>query len=1170
MTNKLLKRFSILAGLCFSVQASAPAWAISALTQIPASGYTTQSGIQLETSAEGGQNVAFIDNGDYTSYNNVEFATGAATFSARVASNAKGGAIEIRTGSATGTLAGTCAVPGTGGWQNWTTVTCPVTGLNNTQTVFLRYTGGAGNLFNVRWFSFTAPTPPAISAFLQIEAENFTSQSGIQTENSSEGGRNVGFTDNGDFLFFERINFAAGAASFTARVASNGPGGNLEVRTGSSTGKLASSCSVPPTGGWQKWITVTCPVSGLSGVQPLYIRFAGVVGRGNLLNLNWFRFNTAVVQSSTIESSRSSVPSSLSSSSRSSIVSSSSRLSVSSSSLSSVRSSSSVSSISSLSSSLSSASSVAVAALTLPIEVLGAGDPYNPTIVAVPFNLDTNGVASASRLQVKVHRPGFYNSPEFETLSKPLTAVAASFRVVGSGSTPNVPWVDIANQSVTIEENALAHGGVNGGLLTVDFSVVFDGATKARLATGINRIEFRFNGTDGNSNGFRVLDFQVQNSSGKDLLLNARQWVDINAEKIAGRTWTSDASAGQALWHGRNILVKSSIVQSRMRAACADCHATDGRDIQYFNYSNNAIVQRSRFHGLSDQQGRQIAAYLRASLADKVPHVAAATPWNPPYQPGPGLDSKPVVEWAAGAGLGAVLPDARSFVNVFVGKAPDNSATVTQAELDNAMSPARGRVLNTREMAIPLQFPDWNAWLPITSPLDIWTPEPGQTQGLFETQGDNGSNPIKTYKRIFDYLNANKNPNGVYGDWSHLTAAQRETIQYWLDDMGKGTLNFIGGGRGSRTSGDASKPFGGEIGGKKLQALLSPQTQLEASNAYPFAKGGFTKDAFIERALFGAIHWMGVKQWELAHTFGLEGNPAQLHGRREGNNWIGEGEKRGWTFSWPSVFYMAPHMLFAPEWSNNRYRENHFSWEPRLISFYRTNQWYQLQMTVNPGWAGASSGPMDWPYHMGFTTAVVDDLVTAKAPAGVSATHLARYFQVRTKLAQLANTDLPLNQPDPREPANLFKNLGHNSKASLVVHKLGVGEIVDRGPENWERSRFRLLDDAVPGLHLKFINSSLSLYNALYANTRYEEWRRCDPNALFGSELEVKSGFRFCLDQQVPPLPLNNQGQPHLVGGWVDWTSGQYIKWGAISARNHGADPARLQVLDDWIKRMWP
>lgn len=289
MMKKLCKRFGILAGLFFAVQASAPAWAISALTQIPASGYTTQSGVQLETSTEGGQNVAFIDNGDYTAYNNIEFAAGVTSFSARVASNTSGGAIEIRTGSATGALAGTCTVPNTGGWQNWTTVTCPVNGLSSTQTLFLRYTGGTGSLFNIRWFNFTAALPPVLSAFIQIEAENFTTQAGTQTEVSSEGGQNIGYIDNGDYLHFLAINFGSGASSFTARVASAGTGGAIEIRTGTPTGTLLGSCAVAPTGGWQTWTTVTCPISNVTGIQQLYLRFTGA-GAG-LFNINWFRFS---------------------------------------------------------------------------------------------------------------------------------------------------------------------------------------------------------------------------------------------------------------------------------------------------------------------------------------------------------------------------------------------------------------------------------------------------------------------------------------------------------------------------------------------------------------------------------------------------------------------------------------------------------------------------------------------------------------------------------------------------------------------------------------------------------------------------------------------------------------------------------------------------------------
>jgi len=802
--------------------------------------------------------------------------------------------------------------------------------------------------------------------------------------------------------------------------------------------------------------------------------------------------------------------------------------------------------------------------LALPIEVLGTGAPDAPTVAGATLSLDAAAVAAATQLLVQCHRCGFYNAPEFEALAKPVTTVAASMRMVGGDAGKVVPWIDISDSTVSLDDAERAQGGVNGGLLTMRFRIPIDAATRARLvaAPATNRIEFRFNGTDGNANGFRILDLQVLDATGKNVLTMARTWADISLEKTAGSVRTADADLGQALWNAHGVLQKSSIVTSKMRAACASCHASDGRDLQYFNYSNNAIIQRSRFHGLSDAQGRQIVAYLRASLAGKVPHVPAATPWNPPYQPGPGLDAKPVAEWAAGAGLDAVLADARAFVQVFAGKSPDSTVAVTQVELDAAMDPRPGKVLNTREMRVALQLPDWNAWLPVTHPLDIWTPDAGASAGLFETQGDANGNPAKVFQRDMDWLQANKNPNGVYGDWSHLTTAQREQAQSWLNDLGGSTLAFIGGGRGARVSPDPAKPYGGEIGAQKLMARMSPATVAAAR--FPAA---FTKSAFIERSLFGMVHWMGVKQWELAHTNGLEGRQDWFSGARDASGaWAGVGEKRGWPFSWPSVFYLAPHMLHAPEGT----RENYFSWEPKLTSFYRTNQWYQLQMTMNPGWPGASMGPMDWPYHMGFTQALVDELNNIKAPASVTASHLARFFQVRTKLAQLANTNLPFNAPDPADPANLFLNKGIQSRADLANHKLGFGEVVDRGPSAGERTPFRQLDDVQPGLHVKFINSAIALYNTLYADTTYAQWRRCDPNASFAGEPEIRSGFRFCLDASRTPLPLNSVGQPHLVGGWVDWTTEQYINWSIISAGNHGADPVRLKTSADWYQRMWP
>ncbi|HEX3029048.1 MAG TPA: carbohydrate-binding protein, partial [Clostridia bacterium] len=134
---------------------------IDAFTQIEAENYNDQSGIQTETCTDtnGGQNIGFIENGDYAVYKNVVFGTGATSFQARVASNnANGGKIEIRLDSASGTLVGTCAVAGTGGWQTYTDVKCSVSGVSGKHDLYLVFTGGSDYLFNMNWFKFLKTT----------------------------------------------------------------------------------------------------------------------------------------------------------------------------------------------------------------------------------------------------------------------------------------------------------------------------------------------------------------------------------------------------------------------------------------------------------------------------------------------------------------------------------------------------------------------------------------------------------------------------------------------------------------------------------------------------------------------------------------------------------------------------------------------------------------------------------------------------------------------------------------------------------------------------------------------------------------------------------------------------------------------------------------------------
>jgi len=133
-----------------------------------------------------------------------------------------------------------------------------------------------------------------------------------------------------------------------------------------------------------------------------------------------------------------------------------------------------------------------------------------------------------------------------------------------------------------------------------------------------------------------------------------------------------------------------------------DCHAQDGRDLKYFNYSNFSIRARSVFHGLDRGAGRSDRELLRSL---NIPNPGR--PWNPPYQPGPGLDSQPVGNWAAGAGLDAVLDSDAAML-------PYVAPTLTPADFNPAGD------FSIRETPIAFQLPAWNRWLPKVHPVDVW------------------------------------------------------------------------------------------------------------------------------------------------------------------------------------------------------------------------------------------------------------------------------------------------------------------------------------------------------------------------------------------------------------------------------------------------------------------
>ncbi|WAC75571.1 RICIN domain-containing protein [Roseateles sp. SL47] len=809
-------------------------------------------------------------------------------------------------------------------------------------------------------------------------------------------------------------------------------------------------------------------------------------------------------------------------------------------------------------------------ALTLPLELLGAGLPSAPVTATANLTLDANGVSAATELWMRCHRCGFFGPPEFEATTEAPARIKGSLRILGGtavADAASIPWVDITDSTMTLADPERVQGGLQrGGVYTARMKLTLDAATKARLVTGVNLVQFRFNGSDGESNGYRIIDLQIRNAQGSSLATNAVERADIQAEKLAGRTWSADVTAGETLWKAQDRLLKSTLANRPIHAACASCHASDGRDLQYFNYSNNAIIQRSRFHGLTETEGRQISAYLRYALQN-LPHVAQAAPWNPPYQPGPGLDSRPVTEWSAGAGLDAVVDSPTQAIKALFGKPQDTSAlALTQADVDKVMDATA--TLNAREVAMPIQFPDWNSYLPAMHPMDIW-PVGANSTGSFTSgatfAGNGRLDPYATSKRIAAWFEANR--SSTFGDWSHLSPSQRNDIQSLIQPYGFEVYAFLGGGRGNHIA--ASGQYGAQVGAANLQRMASPARMADEPAA-------FTTNAFIERVVASMFQWNLVQQWEWAQRYGLEGDQRWFIGDYDAatKTWTGRGEARGWPFNTVSAFYLAPHMVYQTDFdsSGKTTREWILAWETgnKAGSYYRTNAWYQAQVTLNPGaqgdWVNYS---VDWPYLTGFDQYLSELLGTA-TPAQANAALLSdiRLLQARIKSAQYVNNRIPLYVATDTRP--LPDNRGRFSRAQVLKHLAPTNFMEYSTTQGNGGTPFVKLDQLQAGLYLKVLNGAFRQFNQLYTTTDPAAWRRCDPNNTELGEPEPTAGFAFCLDRSKRALVQWSGGLYAMESQDYRVTAEQKLQYAVWKGGRLGVEAARLTTLNDWVQRAWP
>jgi endonuclease/exonuclease/phosphatase family metal-dependent hydrolase len=233
--------------------------------------------VDVEACLEGGFNVGWTENTEWMEYA-VSLAPGKYKAVLRTASaNTGSGKAHIKLNGVNAT--GSITLAPTGGWQTWNSTTSAEFTLSSAANMLQLYveTGGFNlNFIEIVKIPDVVRTPYnneriALPGTLEVEhfdvgeagvvyqdgsAGNTGSvfrSTDVDLENCSEGGYNLGWTSNGEWLEYSVQVARTGTYGAAFRVAGQNPGAlHLEL----DGAPLGNSLSIPASGGWQQWITV--------------------------------------------------------------------------------------------------------------------------------------------------------------------------------------------------------------------------------------------------------------------------------------------------------------------------------------------------------------------------------------------------------------------------------------------------------------------------------------------------------------------------------------------------------------------------------------------------------------------------------------------------------------------------------------------------------------------------------------------------------------------------------------------------------------------------------------------------------------------------------------------------------------------------------------------------
>lgn len=745
--------------------------------------------------------------------------------------------------------------------------------------------------------------------------------------------------------------------------------------------------------------------------------------------------------------------------------------------------------------------------ITLPIEVLGA----QGLVEEISLDLTAAQANSAKSIWMQVNNLGYENKASVK---------------LNSGN-----WVDLNHNSVEIQSPEKERGGMaHGGYNTIRLHLPATG-----FVTGTNTIHFRFNRSDAISNGYRVIKFNLLDASETKILdasyfeeddpmtwkspyydvENNKEPDDLAAKIAQGKNlWyyadliSSYHEAGErGFWYGYDLGEARPI-----KAKCASCHTQDGRDLELFSYSNKSIIERSKFHKLTEEEGKLIATYIR-SLSEEHENVnRKGRPWNPPYQPGPELAGKPIDEWAAGAGLDAVLEqDKDMFPYLF----PDG---VDQEKVDAYFD--SDKMPDRTEIPIAIQFPDWKHWLPMIHPMDAFTKgtfynDTYTNRAPYVKIADNNLNPEKGYEVFRQVLlDAPKKADGVTIDMKGMSKSEVADL---MEAHRVFRLNF---------------------------RFYQGQGTEEEMNHWRTRSGlGLSSLADAVPQEFAATSMarlMGVKNFEFMQEFNLQDQAPDYIPA------VDQPNKRQWFHDSDAkhIFEIPAHITGCLDDDCQS-----FQGQGNMVGQFESSNWYHLQSIIAGGEGNQShNGPVDYNYQPQF-------ILKASKISG----HMEplRFYQSLNTMYQTKTWSRGTNPND-----------GQGFRMRVMGPWLFFAKQPEGGKVkfyNFEPGFFpTTLDDVYPGLTKMVLNAQLKqfLKEMNKPENSIDTWYR------YGSTYNGKV-------EKNKSNNLDPVGKTEIHDMTETYSSPEplyadHMYWVLKEAQNLGVDCDVLYELLDWTKRAFP